>query len=54
MATKQDIFTFKGLARIARQTNDPMDKQIALRFGIENRISNEKIRKSLTWGDFDW
>ena len=39
--------TFKTLANIAKQTKDEKDIQIALRYGIENRISVKRIRENL-------
>ena len=38
---------FEALARKARNSTDPMDMRIAMRFGIENRISTTTIRKLL-------
>lgn len=39
---------FESLARIARNSDDKMDMRKALRFGIENKIPNSKIREFLS------
>lgn len=39
--------TFKALAQKARRTKNSMDIRMALRFGVENRISTVKIREFL-------
>lgn len=45
MANKKE--TFAALARIARGSGDPQDVRIAMRYGIENRISVTEIRRQL-------
>lgn len=43
--TKKSVFL--ALAAKARKTKDSMDIRLALRYGIENRISTTEIRKAL-------
>jgi hypothetical protein len=45
MPTKLQMF--EQLARKANLSKDAIDIRFAIRFGIENRISNKKIRESL-------